>query len=175
MSDPHTVRQPDRGGSMTVQREPTRRPTAARFAHRLWSWPVFAALSLLARTALAQEEKPLAPSLPEASDDGAAPEMPDEVTPDERIAELTERLQRDEDERHKSAPALTWNGYVDFGYFAPIGNGGAGWIRDSGNIAFPQYSQYSWVFLGDILGTPVNTRGEVASLGNAPGIQRFDS
>ncbi|MFL5305891.1 MAG: hypothetical protein ACJ8F1_11800 [Polyangia bacterium] len=160
---------------MIAQREPTRCPRGHRFAHRLWSWLLFAALSLLARTALAQEEKPLAPSLPEATDDGSAPEMPDEVTPDDRIAELTERLQRDEEERHKSAPALTWNGYVDFGFFAPIGNGGAGWIRDTGNVAFPQYNQYSWVFLGDILGTPVNTRGEVASLGNAPGIQRFDS
>jgi len=159
---------------MIAQREPTRRPRGHRFAHRLWSWPLFAALSLLARAALAQEEKPLAPSLPEASEDGATPELPDEVTPDDRIAELTERLQRDEEERHK-APALTLNGYVDFGFFAPIGNGGAGWIRDNGNLAFRQYSQYSWVFLGDILGTPVNTRGEVASLGNAPGINRFDS
>jgi hypothetical protein len=161
---------------MIAQREPTRRPTAARFAHRLWSWPVFAALSLLSRAALAQEEKPLAPSLPEASDDGVTPELPSEAeSADERIAELTERLQRDEEERHKNVPALTWNGYVDFGYFAPIGNGGAGWIRDSGNVVFPQYSPYSWVFLGDILGTPVNSRGEVASLGNAPGINRFDS
>src|SRR4029078_2076249 len=40
---------------------------------------------------------------------------------------------------------------------------------------FPQYSNYAWTFLGDILGTPVNSRGEVASLGNAPGIERFDS
>ncbi|HVT07347.1 MAG TPA: hypothetical protein VHO67_07805 [Polyangia bacterium] len=159
---------------MIAQREPTRRPGGHRFAHRLWSWPLFAALSLLARGALAQEEKPQAPSLPEASEDGTAPELPDEVTPDDRIAELTERIQRDEEERHK-APALTWNGYVDFGYFAPIGNGGAGWIRDNANVAFPQYSQYSWVFLGDILGTPVNTRGEVASLGNTPGLTRFDS
>ncbi len=160
---------------MIVRREPTRRPRANRLAHRPWTWLLLAALSLATRAAFAQEEKPLAPSLPEATDDGAAPEIPDEVTPDDRIAELTARLQRDEEERHKSVPALTWNGYVDFGYFAPIGNGGAGWIRDSGNVAFPQYANYSWVFLGDILGTPVNTRGEVASLGNAPGINRFDS
>ncbi len=138
-----------------------------------WAWPVVGTLSLLARPALAQEEKTQAPSLPE--DDGAAAEAPPEMTPEDRIAELTERIERDEEERRNSAPALTFNGYVDFGYFAPIGNAGAGWVRDTGNVAFPQYSKYSWVFLGDILGTPVNSRGEVASLGNAPGIDRFDS
>ena len=143
-------------------------------ARRKWAGPVLAAVWLLVRPALAQEEKPQAPSLPEDSDDGAAA-PPETVSPEEQIAELKERVQRDEEERHKSAPALTWNGYVDFGYFAPIGNGGVGWIRDSGNVSFPQYSNYSWVFLGDILGTPVNSRGEVASLGNAPGILRFDS
>ncbi len=142
---------------------------------RNWAGPMLAAMWLLGRPAWAQEEKPHAPSLPEDADDGTAPPLPETVSPDEQIAELKERIQQDEDERHKSTPALTWNGYVDFGYFAPIGNGGVGWIRDAGNAAFPQYSNYSWVFLGDILGTPVNSRGEVASLGNAPGILRFDS
>jgi hypothetical protein len=142
---------------------------------RNWVWPLLATAWLLVRPALAQEEKPRAPSLPEDADDGAAPVLPETVSADEQIAELKERIQQDEDERHKSTPALTWNGYVDFGYFAPIGNGGVGWVRDAGNMAFPQYSTYSWVFLGDLLGTPVNSRGEAASLGNAPGIQRFDS
>jgi hypothetical protein len=150
-----------------------------RFARRTWSWPVLtAALWMLPRPALSQE-RPLAPSLPEdtADDasDGSAPSLSEVVAPEDRISELNERIQRDEEERRKDVPRLTWNGYVDFGYFAPIGNGGVGWIRDSGNMAFPQYSGYSWVFLGDILGTPVNSRGEAASLGNAPGINRFDS
>jgi hypothetical protein len=154
--------------------------SAVRFVRGSWTWvwPMAAVLSLLGRSALAQDkadEKPRAPSLPEAAEDGEAPPLPDEETPDDRIAELTERIQRDEEERRKVAPALTWNGYVDFGYFAPIGNGGVGWIRDNGNVAFPSYSGYSWVFLGDILGTPVNSRGEAASLGNAPGVNRFDS
>ena len=30
-----------------------------------------------------------------------------------------------------------WNGYVDFGFFVPIGNGGAGWVRDAGQLAVP--------------------------------------
>lgn len=165
---------------MMDRREATRRPWLDRVPRWIWAWPAVATLSLLARPALAQEERPQeekaqAPSLPDDADDGAAPPLPAEESLEDRIAELNERLQRDEEERHKSAPSLTWNGYVDFGYFAPIGNDGVGWIRDAGNVAFPQYQKYSWVFLGDILGTPVNSRGEVASLGNAPGIQRFDS
>ena len=40
---------------------------------------------------------------------------------------------------------------------------------------FPQYSNYSWTFLGDILATAINTRGEVADLGDAPDAPRFDS
>jgi len=40
---------------------------------------------------------------------------------------------------------------------------------------FPQYAGYSWVFLGDILATAVNSRGEVADLGDAPDAVRFDS
>jgi len=163
---------------MIDRREPTQRLIADRFAHRAqrrWAGPAFAALSLMAGPALAQEERAQAPSLPDGADgDGDAP-PPYVQTPEDRITELTERIERAEEERRKNVPALTWNGYVDFGFFAPIGNGGAGWIRDSGNVAFPQYAAYSWVFLGDILGTPVNSRGEVASLGNAPGIDRFDS
>ncbi len=152
-----------------------------RFAHRTLSWawagPTVMALSLLARTALAQEERPQAPSLPEDADDGANAAPAESETTEDQIAELKARLQQDEEERQKSVSRLSWNGYVDFGYFAPIGNGGAGWIRDSGNTVFPQYSNYSWVFMGDLLGTPVNSRGEAASLGNAPGTgaARYDS
>ena len=98
-------------------------------------------------------------------------------TLEDRINELNERLRRSEEERLK-VPALTWKGYVDFGFFVPYGNRGAGWIQDVGNVYYPQYSGYSWTFLGDILSTPVNTRGEPADLGNemAPGLipPRYD-
>ena len=57
----------------------------------------------------------------------------------------------------------------------PRGNGGAGWVRDAGNVQFPEYSNFAWTFLGDILATTVNTRGEVADLGEGPGVNRFDS
>jgi hypothetical protein len=144
------------------------------------AWQVLAAVSLLASPALAarafaQDEKPEAPSLPEATDDQAPPATDQFATMEQEIAELKERMAQSEQERLKSVSALSFNGYVDFGYFAPIGNGGVGWIRDAGNVVFPQYKSYSWTFLGDLLATPVNSRDEVASLGNAPGITRFDS
>jgi hypothetical protein len=69
-----------------------------------------------------------------------------------------------------------FGGYVDFGFFVPSGNG-AGWIQDSGPMrAFPaDASRYAWVFLGDILAPAINSRGEPADLGNAPGVERYDS
>lgn len=165
---------------MIANGKPTRRPPADCFVHGKRAWQVLAAVSLLASPALAprafaQDEKPEAPSLPEATDDQAPPAPDQFATMEQEIAELKERMAQSEQERLKSVSALSFNGYVDFGYFAPIGNGGVGWVRDAGNVVFPQYSNYAWTFLGDILATAVNTRGEVASLGNAPGITRFDS
>jgi hypothetical protein len=133
---------------------------------------------VIAGPARAQEERSSAPSLPDSGGD-EAPAAPDRMqTLEERLAELNERLRESEDMRQKSISPLSWNGYVDFGYFKPIGNRGVGWVRDSGPIEqrqFPQYANYSWTFLGDILSTAVNTRGEVADLGDAPDAARFDS
>ncbi len=39
----------------------------------------------------------------------------------------------------------------------------------------PVRGQFGWVFLGDILAPAVNSRGEVADLGDAPGVDRYDS
>lgn len=133
-------------------------------------------------SAAAQDERPKAPSLPEeaAAEEAAAPVDQTQLL-EERISELNERLSRAEEERLRGAtPKLTWNGYVDFGFFVPYGNGGVGWVRDFNNTQFPQYAGYAWTFLGDILATTVNSRGEVADLGNemAPGtagMTRFDS
>jgi hypothetical protein len=117
-----------------------------------------------------------APSLPDpAADDEAQPDRYQLL--EDRITELNERLQRSEEER-RAAPPLTWNGYVDLGAFVPIGNRGVGWVQDFNNAQFPQYSNYTWTFLGDILATGINSRGEPADLGDAPGVvgtQRFDS
>jgi hypothetical protein len=71
---------------------------------------------------------------------------------------------------------LTWGGYIDFGFFAPSGSG-AGYVQDYGHqiLNMAPYTRYSWVFLGDILAPAVNSRGEVADLGDAPGVDRYDS
>jgi hypothetical protein len=136
--------------------------------------PLFAATP-----ALAQEERSQAPSLPDSSSDeaAAAAAAPDRIQMlEERMNELNLQLRQSEELRQKSISPLSWNGYVDFGFFVPLGNGGAGWVRDTGPMRqFPQYANYSWTFLGDILATAINTRGEVADLGDAPDAPRFDS
>ena len=94
---------------------------------------------------------------------------------EQQLAELRERLKRSEDAERNTKSPLTIGGYADLGFFVPRGNGGAGWVRDAGNVQFPEYAGFAWTFLGDILATPVNTRGEAADLGEAPGRDRFDS
>jgi hypothetical protein len=71
---------------------------------------------------------------------------------------------------------LVWSGAIDFGFFIPMGNHGAGWIEDLGDHrAFPaEANRWGWVFLGDIFSPAVNSRGEPADLGNAPGVTRDD-
>jgi hypothetical protein len=160
-------------------RQPRRRAGLRRAAiATLAPFGVLASI-VAARPALAQEERSTAPSLPDSGGDEAAPESAggDRVqTLEERLNELNERIRESEEARAKAVSPLSWNGYVDFGFFVPLGNRGVGWVRDSGaDRQFPQYSSYSWTFLGDILSTAVNSRGEVADLGDAPDAARFDS
>ena len=87
------------------------------------------------------------------------------------MQELKDRLKQLEEAQVKKASSpLSINGYVDFGFFVPMGNNGVGFIEDIGQNTFPQYRNYGWTFLGDILSTAVNSRGEVADLGNPPGL-----
>jgi len=149
------------------------------------------ALATLASTtpSRAQERSPNpnAPSLPGLS---SAPDDPDASAAgplaapaddqralllEQEVAELRERLQALEDARARDVSPLSISGYVDLGFFAPIGNNGVGWVRDVANRQFPEYSNYGWTFVGDILGSPINSRGEAADLGDPPGIERFDS
>lgn len=139
---------------------------------------LFAATATLVSLPVAAQEPSTAkaPSLPE----GGANQAPADEEEDlqTQLDDLRERLRQSEDARNNAAVSpLSLNGYVDFGFFWPMGNNGVGWVRDFGNMAFPgpEFSQYAWVFLGDILGSPVNTRGEAADLGQAPGVDRFDS
>ena len=118
----------------------------------------------------------LAPSLPGPEESAPADPVEDLQ---QQIDELRQQLRTKEEEQLRNAPRLFINGYLDFGFFAPLGNDGVGWYRDFGNQQFPQYADgispdYAWTFLGDILSTPVNTRGEPADLGDAPGVSRFD-
>lgn len=94
---------------------------------------------------------------------------------EDRIEELTRRLEEAEKSRARSGPAITLGGSVDLGFFVPTGNNGAGLVEDIGNQAFPEYAgRYGWVFVGDLLATPVNSRGEAADLGDLPGVERQD-
>jgi hypothetical protein len=88
---------------------------------------------------------------------------------------LDARLRQTEELVKNQRPTLVLGGYIDFGFFVPTGNG-AGYVQDFSHAAFPEYrDRYAWVFLGDILAPAVNSRGEVADLGDAPGVDRFDS
>lgn len=61
-------------------------------------------------------------------------------------------------------------GYVDFGFFAVQGNG-SGVRRDLGRTAPPEYGfgdiLSSWVLIGDPFSTTINSRGDVADLGDS--------
>ena len=90
-----------------------------------------------------------------------------------RIDELEARLAVAEQSRRARFPVVL-SGYGDIGWFATQGDG-SGFRRDAGHVIFPGQSQYAWVFYGDLLATQVNSRGDVADLGDSPGIQRYDS
>ena len=134
-----------------------------------------AAPPAVAQRATDGDDEP-APSLPEPS------LAPPTSEADERILDNQERIEQLEaqiqqlQEQSSLLPRVQFTGYADVGFFAPMGNDGAGWKRDVGFQMFPELAdQFAWVFVGDILATPVNTRGEAASLGDAPASIRFDS
>jgi hypothetical protein len=151
---------------------------------------------LLARTSVAADDnRPAAPTpapaagpaspgdVPAAPPSLAAPEppadepsRPEDLDPFTRIAELEAQLEQTRSLVLGRQPRVTVGGYIDLGFFVPQGDG-SGIIRDQGNLLFPQYAgQFGWVFLGDILSTAVNSRGEVADLSDATGaVPRFDS
>jgi hypothetical protein len=115
------------------------------------------ALCLLAGSAAAQT------AFPEAASDPAT------------LEDLRARLQQAETLILGNAPAINWSGYIDVGFFVPQGNG-AGYTQDFGHAMFPEYAgRFGWLFVGDMLAPAVNGRGEPADLGDAAGVDRFDS
>ena len=143
-----------------------------------WVFVAAAVILLSSPAAWGQEG---APSLPD--EEGAEDEVvvQDDLTTEERVQRLEDELfalKQELAQRDKSQiqlPKTTLFGYVDFGFFVPQGDG-AGWIQDvDGSIEPDLRGQYGWVFVGDILAPTVNSRGEAADLGEAPGAVRFDS
>ena len=130
-------------------------------------------------SAQAQLPPPAAPieTPPEMTADDAATVLdadeaePDQATIDDLVAQ---QIRQNEQLTTNSQKVLNWSGYVDFGFFVPQGDG-SGYVQDYGHARYPNLSNYNWVFLGDILAPAVNSRGEVADLGAAPGVDRFDS
>jgi hypothetical protein len=91
-----------------------------------------------------------------------------------KVEELEAKLEATEKARRARFPVKIM-GYGDVGFFATSPNGdGAGFRRDDGHEVFPEHQQIGWVFYGDLLATMVNSRGDVADLGEAPGVDRFD-
>src|SRR5882672_4700048 len=121
---------------------------------------------------------PAVPAAPPATPNLNAPDDTEEpdIDPLAKLAELEARLDQQQTVIVGRQPRVIVGGYLDLGFFAAQGNG-SGIVRDQGNMFFPQYAgKYGWVFLGDILSPAINTRGEVADLGDATGAPpRFDS
>jgi hypothetical protein len=91
------------------------------------------------------------------------------------LAELRGRLQAQQEDEARFRPTFDFHAYVDLGAFYPFGDG-VGVVLDAGKqITGDRFRDVAWVFLGDLLSTAVNSRGEAASLGQLPGVERFDS
>jgi len=88
-----------------------------------------------------------------------------------KLAELEARLAAQD---RKPQFPIRLSGYGDVGLFA-AGGDGSGFRRDIGHTMFPEHREIGWVFYGDLLATQINSRGDVADLGQAPGVDRFDS
>jgi hypothetical protein len=155
---------------------------------------VFAAVALIPALAASLAHAQGAPAA--AAPDLAAPEAEADESPAPagdlraevedlrgRMLDLEQRLDQTRQIATLRRPVMSALGYIDFGFFVPGGNGaggnGAGIVQDAGAPAarvFPQYAdRYGWVFYGDILAPAINSRGEVADLGDFAGINRFDS
>lgn len=90
------------------------------------------------------------------------------------VAGLEDRVNELERRRVDAEARVRFSGYVDFGFFWANGNDGSGVIEDFGNRLAPELGS-RWVFLGDLLARPVNSRGEPADLGDLPGVARRDA
>jgi hypothetical protein len=141
-------------------------------------------LCLVANPAFAQPQDPPKAETPAATETPAeepeAEPVAEEIDLDAKAAELTDKIQQLEtkltmaEENRKSRFPIRLSGYGDIGAFATQGDG-SGLRRDVGHTMFPEHGDIGWVFYGDMLATAINSRGDVADLGEVPGVDRFDS
>lgn len=134
-------------------------------------------VGLLAATPPAQSAPAPPAAPPPASPAGDTDATADTDTPD--ATELATKVQELEDklvalQAPKTQFPIKVTGYGDLGMFAAQGDG-SGFRRDIGHAMYPTLNNYGWVFYGDLLATQINSRGDVADLGQAPGVDRFDS
>jgi len=125
--------------------------------------------ALLAVTAAAQPAPPAAAppaAADEAGDDSAALAA--------KVQDLEDKLASLQNQQANKPFPIKITGYGDLGAFATQGDG-SGFRRDIGHAMMPSLNNYGWVFYGDLLATQINSRGDVADLGQAPGVDRFDS
>jgi hypothetical protein len=131
------------------------------------------ALTTFARGAGAQggpAGPPALPVPPAAVDPAGLDDSPSDAGSEAALVD--EQIRQNEELVAHRRQLLTLGGYVDFGFFVPEGNG-VGYVQDVLHT-YPGYAGYQWVFPGDILAPAVNSRGEVADLGGAPGVDRYD-
>jgi hypothetical protein len=133
---------------------------------------------LLAGTAGAQPAAPSPAAAAAASSDADDSDATDDTSRENvalatKVAELEDKLAAIQQAPKPQFP-IKISGYGDIGLFATQGDG-TGFRRDIGHEMFPSRDNYGWVFYGDLLATQVNSRGDVAALGESPGVDRFDS
>ncbi|MEO8700535.1 MAG: hypothetical protein ABI867_10850 [Kofleriaceae bacterium] len=127
---------------------------------------------LVASPAIAQSQ----PAEPEPEAATAEPEIDLDAKTlelESKINDLETRLQTSESSRKSRFP-IKIGGYGDVGFFATQGDG-SGTRRDVAHAMFPEHQDIGWVFYGDLLATQVNSRGDVADLGELPGVNRQDA
>src|SRR5436190_23786030 len=90
---------------------------------------LLALVTCFASASAAAQER--APSLPDSSGGSEEEDL------QQQLDDLRERLKQTEDAlANAKVSPLSINGYVDFGFFYPLGNKGVGWVRDVGNNIF---------------------------------------
>ena len=131
-------------------------------------------LLLLASPALAQSPPPVEEA-DTAEEDTTEEEVDFQAKSAElesKISDLETRLETSENSKKTRFP-IKIGGYGDVGFFATQGDG-SGLRRDVAHEMFPEHSDIGWVFYGDLLAPQVNSRGDVADMGEVPGVQRPD-